>query len=267
MERKFFWQRTFAILILIYTLSIKADPPFIIDSPIPTGHQFWTLYLSNYYDRSDDSIELSSPLFQFEYGLFPNFSLNLNMPLNHYLPKTTEEIPTTSGLGDIYINLTYQFLKETTQLPSLGFIPYFYFPTGDKQRNLGNGKFWMQVPIAFEKNWGDWQMYGEGGATLNTAEGAKNYKFAGLVLQRQINSKLNLGAEIYTQEKETTKNRPYALLNLGGTYALTTQLGLQASAGKTFSGENHILGYLGLIWSNEVENPKPKSVLEFSKHR
>jgi hypothetical protein len=254
-----------ALLLLIPT--IKADPPFIIDSPIPTGYQFWTLYLSNYYDRSNDSIELSSPWLQFEYGLFPDFSLNLNIPVNHYIPNTTEAIPTTSGLGDIYINLTYEFLKETTQLPSLGFIPYFYFPTGDVERNLGNGKFWLQIPMAFEKNWGDWQTYGEGGITLNTAEGSKNYKFAGWVLQRQINSKLNVGAEIYTQEKETIANRPYALLNIGGTYALTEQLGLQASVGKTFTGENHTLGYLGLIWSNEVDNPQPKANLEFSKHR
>ena len=74
----------------------------------------------------------------------------------------------------------------------------------------------------------------------------KNSFFGGWVLQRQINDKLMLGGELFSQDAVSIDTHPYLLLSLGGGYNITPAISTLFSIGHSLIGMKHLVGYFGI---------------------
>ena len=77
----------------------------------------------------------------------------------------------------------------------------------------------------------------------------RNYPYAGWLLQKDINEKLTLGAEVFTQGAASINSRSFTIINAGGLYNFTKHFSLLLSAGHSVIGENHTVSYSGLYWT------------------
>ena len=102
-------------------------------------------------------------------------------------------MPTASGLGDIAFSVKYRFLHETNGWPDLAVFPGLTLPTGDANRNLGNGRATYHLPLWAQKSFGSWTVDTGGGVFLNSEPGERDYPYGGLLLQRDLGEHLSLG--------------------------------------------------------------------------
>jgi hypothetical protein len=155
-----------------------------------------------------------------------------------------------SGYGDTEFWIKYRFLGgETDSTPQVGIFPLAEIATGNSSEGLGNGRTWYKVPIWAQETWGHWTTYGGGGEALNSAAGQKNSSFAGWLLQRDIDRYLTLGGELFYQGKSSTAGRAYTIANAGGYLKVSDSFNILFSAGRSISGERHVIWYLGLYWT------------------
>jgi hypothetical protein len=52
-------------------------------------------------------------------------------------------------------------------------------------------------PVVAQKSWDKWTVHGNVGFWWQTASETRNYFYAGAVLEREINERLTLGAELF----------------------------------------------------------------------
>lgn len=246
------------ILISFLLLSISSEvafagPPYITDDPIATDLHHTELFLFGAYENIKFGTELDAPGIEFNYGIFPNVEFALIFSLATVRPNPQideegeeEEVINASGFSDTQVELKYQFLKESTCLPSVAIVPTYVMPTGDDERGLGNGHGWYLLPLWLQKNWGKWTAYGGGGYAYNPVKETNNFWFGGVVVQREINDKLTLGGELYSQGSIARDEKSFTLINLGVTYNLRRDVDLLFSIGNNISGSRAFVSYLGL---------------------
>jgi hypothetical protein len=119
-------------------------------------------------------------------------------------------------------------------------------PTGDAKRGLGNGRPGFILPVLAQKTWGKWTLYGDVGYRVAMADRQRNNWYAGAVLQREINDRLSLGAELFGNTPNERDGRPEVAFNVGGSYKLAKHLNLLFTAGRDFVGDTHATVYVGL---------------------
>jgi hypothetical protein len=244
----------FLVLVLWITWAFAeitlAGPPFLTDDPEPVPFKHWEFYLFSTVDATPDSTNGVGPAFEFNVGALPDLQLHLVAPVAYTAP---EDEAKAYGVGDIELGLKYRFIQETESHPMVGIFPMLEIPTGDSDRGLGNGKLWGKLPIWLQKSWGPWTSYGGGGYVINPASEARNYFFGGWLLQREFGERLTLGGEVFAQQRSSNDSGSFALLNFGGFFKITEDFSLLFSAGHTFAGDRHTVGYLGLYWTGGFE--------------
>jgi len=227
-----------------------ADAPFLTDGAQPLDPHVLqtTLYGTGNWSATVNTI--TAPVLEFDYGLIPNLEIDVYLPvLTNYHAKADlkKTFPTETGLGDINFELKYRFFQETTYLPQIAFDPNLFLPTGNPNRGLGNGRVWYTLPFSMQKSFGSWTTYAQLGYGMNSSRDNGNYLFGGWVINKQINPTLNLGAEVFTQQGDTIYSPAFTILNLGGTYKISSHFNLLASVGHSIRDEKYWVGYLGLI--------------------
>jgi hypothetical protein len=223
-----------------------AGPPFISDNPEPVKEGHWWLYLFCTADRTRNETNLNAPAIEVDWGFKHNYELHLVVPIASNLPRHGKS---NTGLGDTEVGMTYRFIEETKNCPQVGFVPILNCPTGDKGRNLGNGRFWVKLPLWLQKSWDKWTTYGGGGYAINTAPGKKNFPYAGWVIQRELTDTFTFGSELYYQGKDSKSTDSFVILDGGGYLNFSKNFSLLFSAGHTIIGERHLVSYLGLFWT------------------
>ncbi len=223
-----------------------AGPPFLTDDPEPVEYKHQELYLFSTFDKTNNSRIVQGPAVEYNIGAAPNLQLHMDAPFTYFSPKGSSSC---HGFGDVELGMKYRFINETVYIPQIGIFPMFELATGDSDRGLGNGKTWYKLPLWLQKSWGPWTTYGGGGYALNNAVGMRNHGFAGWLLQYTFNKHLTLGGEIFSQQADIQNGEGFSLLNFGGYYNFTSKFSLLFSAGHTFTGERHAIGYLGLYWT------------------
>jgi hypothetical protein len=227
----------------LWPIAVEAGPPFLTDDPDPVelGHYEAIPFYS--LDRAHDGSVIAGPGVDFNYGIFPGAHLNIETGFVHALPAAGMY---AFGFGDTRVALKWRFLEESADRPELAIYPAVIIPTGSARRGLGNGQAAYSLPLWIEKNWGAWTSYGGAGYTLNRAAGARDDFYGGWLLQRSFGDALSLGAELFAQGADTQTDSGYTLLNLGGSVAFDQNVSLIFSAGHSFAGASHAVGYLGL---------------------
>lgn len=245
------------ILALLLPCQILAEPPYLTDDPTPTDYQQIDAYLfSSLYATSTPitAINTTIPAVEIDYGLLPKLEIHVVVPWENYYQQ---DAFFASGIGDIELGLKYRLIDETSTRPRVAFAPLFELPTGNGNLNLGNGGYWMKLPLWVQKSWGPWTSYVGGGYIINTAAFGLNYYYGGLVITRSVTEKLRLGAEVYSSGKsfkeESDRENPFdnaeAIVNFGCSYDFTKKLGLRVSSGFAFWGQPQFVSYVGISWS------------------
>ena len=91
-----------------------------------------------------------------------------------------------------------------------------------------------------QKSWGaeerKWTSYGGGGYWINPGADNRNWWYVGWLLQRQVTSKLTLGAEVFHQTSKQVGEDSDTRLNAGAIFDLNDTYHLLFSAGHTVQG-------------------------------
>ena len=185
---------------------------------------------------------MDAPLLDLNYGL-RDVQLKLEVPL-----KIVEDDDTGSsvGPGDMLLGVKWRFLNNERCQFQLGSYPQLLVPTGNRGHGLGEGRVAFVLPIVVQKNWEKWTAYGNVGYWWQTAHETRNYFYAGAVLEREVNDRLTLGAELFINSPRERGGRSEVAFNIGATLKLRDHLNLIFAGGRDIVGDVHAMGYLGL---------------------
>jgi hypothetical protein len=219
-----------------------AGPPFVTDDPEIPPPGGWEINIPFILERTRSTTDMNAPLFDINYGL-PHVQLKVEVPVE-VVHKNGDG--TDAGIGDILPGVKWVFLDEQGWRPMLAIYPQIELPTGDHRRGLGEGKPAYILPILAEKNWGKWTVYGNVGYVVQTADGERNYWYEGVSVNREVNERLELGAELFGNSPITSEGRSDIAFNLGGTWKMSEHLNLLFSAGRSISGDIDFMTYVGV---------------------
>lgn len=239
-----------SMILLPAEAALSAWLPFLTDNPQPVGYQHWEFYLFSSLNKNDAFLlepDLSAPTVEIDWGILPDISLHAVLPYVWSLPSAATA---ASGLGDTELGIKYRFIHETDWMPQVSIAPLLELPTGDAGQNLGNGVAWVQLPVWIQKSFESWTTYGGGGYAINSAAGLRNYFYAGWELQKKLNEKVTLGAEMYYQGAQSIDSSAATCFNTGGYYYFNQHVALLFSAGHSVTGQSQALGALGLYWTD-----------------
>jgi hypothetical protein len=222
--------------------SAQAGPPFVTDDPEPPPPGGWEINVPFILERASGSTEIDAPLFDLNYGL-PNIQLKLEIPVR-IVHEDNEG--TAAGAGDLLLGVKWRFFNNEKSQVQLGIYPQLLLPTGDQARGLGEGRSAFVLPLVAQKSWGKWTIYGNVGYWWQTAVETRNYVYAGAVLEREINERLELGVELFGNSPKERGGRSDIAFNVGGTWKLHEHVNLLFAGGRDIVGDTTAMAYVGL---------------------
>jgi hypothetical protein len=228
---------------LLLARSVAAGPPFQTDDPEPVPLHHYEAYAFGVFDHAEGSTFAQAPAFEFNVGAAPELQLHVVVPLAY------QSAGGAFGMGDVELGLKYRFVKETSGRPQIGAFPMLELPTGDGESGLGNGRPWARLPVWLQKSLGAWTTFGGVGYEVNHAPGMKDSVFGGWLLQRALDKRLTVAAEVFSQQAQETGGRGTTFVDGGGYLGLRGGLSLLFMLGHTVAGESHAVGYLGLYYT------------------
>jgi len=227
------------------------------DDPEPVDYRHSETYVFSTYDKGPHGDRaFAAPAFEFNASPAPDWQLHVMLPFLGVRPGGSSN---EYGIGDIELGVKHRFLQETDMRPQVAFFPLLYVPTGDTDKGLGNDRVWGIFPLWLQKSFGPWTTYSGGGRAFNSAPGMRDYTFGGWLLQREINKRLTLAAELFYQGAPSEDAHHATFFNVGGFYNDIEACGgcsLLFRVGTTIAGENHNGGYLGLYWNWSPTNDR-----------
>jgi hypothetical protein len=220
----------------------QAGPPFVTDDPEPPPPGGWEINVPFILEHASGETEMDAPLFDLNYGL-PDIQLKLEIPIK---VVNEDSNGTAAGTGDVLIGVKWRFFNSQKLQLQFGIYPQLLVPSGDHARGLGEGQPAFVFPIVAQKSWDKWTLYGNVGFWRQTAAETRNYVYAGAVLEREINERLELGVELFGNSAKERGNRSDLAFNIGGTLKLSRHLNLLFSGGRDIVGDTHAMAYIGL---------------------
>jgi hypothetical protein len=220
----------------------QAGPPFVTDDPEPPSPGGWEINVPFILERTPGKTEMDAPLFDFNYGL-PDVQLKLEFPIKIVYADSDG---TAAGAGDLLLGVKWRFLNNEQSQFQLGTYPQLLLPTGDKARDLGEGRPAFVLPLVAQKSWDKWTLYGNVGFWWQTAAETRDYFYAGAVLEREINERLTLGTELFGNSPKERGGRCDIAFNVGGIWKLNKNVNLLFTGGRDIVGDTHAMAYVGL---------------------
>jgi hypothetical protein len=236
-----------AALLCVLSASAWAGPPFLTDDPEPVEFKHWEAYLASQHFKTADGASGTAPHIEANYGAAPNLQLHVIAPIAFSHP--TGEA-TAQGYGDTELGAKFRFVNETACRPQIGTFVLVEAPTGDADRDLGNGKTQVFLPVWFQKSWGPWTTYGGGGYWIDHGEEKKDWIYAGWLLQRNLSKHLTLGGEFFHRTPDTVGGESSTGFTGGGQINFTEHAHLLFSTGRDISGPNQLTGYIAFQWTS-----------------
>jgi hypothetical protein len=220
---------------------VEAGPPFVTDDPEPTRAGGWEINVPFIIEHTAGETEMDAPLFDVNYGL-PNVQLKFEAPVQIALQKTTR----TAGLGDPIAGIKWRFFADEESQLQLGVYPQLLLPIGNPRRGLGQGRPAYILPFLAQKSWAKWTVYGNVGYWWQTANDRRNYWYSGAVLEREVNDRLTIGAELFGNTPQERDGRAEVAFNIGAIWKLKEHINVLSALGRDFVGGTHLIAYVGL---------------------
>jgi outer membrane putative beta-barrel porin/alpha-amylase len=221
--------------------SADAGPPFVTDDPEVPSPGGWEINIPFILEHTAGITEMDAPLFDLNYGL-PDIQLKLEIPIT--IVHEDKE-GTAAGAGDLLIGVKWRFFNSEKSHFQLGIYPQLLVPSGDHARGFGEGQPAYVFPVVAQKSWGKWELYGNVGFWWRTAAGTRDYLYAGAVVEREINERLELGVELFGNSPKEEGGRSDLAFNIGGIWKLSRHLNLLFAGGRDIVGETHFRAYIG----------------------
>jgi hypothetical protein len=209
------------VLILLGAASqALAGPPYITDDPIPTDKGHWEIY--TYTDNSFSHHDTSG-----EAGLDMNYGLAEN---TQFSVVAAGDYANGDGHGlrvaDTQVGVKYAFVHDEKNGLHIGFFPKLILPTSPDTRRVG-----YDLPVWGQKDFGKWSLFGGGGPTIRSGDGAKTSWQEGIALTRQIRPGFSLGLEVAHNGAEAVDERGATTAQIGTTIHLSGPFSFIAAAG------------------------------------
>jgi hypothetical protein len=220
----------------------RAGPPFVTDDPEPPPPGGWEINVPFILEHTSGITEMDAPLFDLNYGL-PEIQLKLEVPIRI---AHDDSNGTVAGIGDLLLGVKWRFVNNERSQFQLGTYPQLLLPTGDHAHSLGEGRAAFVLPLVAQQSWGKWTLYGNVGYWWQGAHETRDYFYAGAVLEREINERLELGVELFGNSPKERGGRSDVAFNIGGTLKLREHLNLLFSGGRDIVGDTHAMCYIGL---------------------
>ena len=231
-----------AIWLLFAAYFSQAGPPFVTDDPETPPPGGWEINVPFILERTPGKTEMETPLFDLNYGL-PDIQLKLEFPIEIV---NEDSNGTQVGPGDSLIGVKWRFFNNEDSQVQLGTYPQVLAPTGNHSRGLGDGHAAFVLPFLAQKSWEEWTLYGNIGYWWQGAHEQRDYFYAGAVVEREINERLELGVELFGNSPKEHDGRSEVAFNVGGTWKLTRHVNLLFSGGRDIVGDTHAMAYIGL---------------------
>ncbi len=222
-----------------------AGPPFRTDDPIPIGFRHGEFYLFTSAVSDASGIAGIGPAFEFNYGAWSEVHLHIVVPLAFSKPRSG---PLHSGYGDTELGVKYRIFDQTDVLPDIAVFPFVEVPTGNAARGLGNGKAQVYLPLWFQKDIGNWTVYGGAGHWINPGVGNRNWNFSGFLVQYNFSSDSFLGMELFHQTPSSVNSPDLTGLHVGGGIPafLNSQIIFSMDLGNGVTPYKHFAYYVGI---------------------
>jgi hypothetical protein len=230
------------VAVLAYS-SARAGLPFVTNDPDPPEVGQWEINLPWTLKRSQDR-SLSGEIITFDpnYGYDRFTQLSIELPVPYSGP---EEGGFSTGIGDVLLEYKRRFGTD----PYAGYFginPQLTLPTGDKERGLGAGRGTVQIPLLYQKKWGETVFYSDLRYKWRAGEEGKGFWFLGFAVEQQISAGLKLGAEVFGTTPQASGGNHNASFNVGFKYSLAPGQVLMISAGRSFRPDPDLTLFLGL---------------------
>ena len=230
------------IWLLVATDLSQAGPPFVTDDPEPPPPGGWEINVPFILERTPGKTEMDAPLFDLNYGL-PDIQLKLEFPIEIV---NEDSNGMQASPGDSLIGVKWRFFNNERSQVQFGIYPQLLLPTGDHARGLGDGGSAFVFPLLAQRNWEKWTLYANVGYWWQTGAEMRDYFYAGAVIEREINERLTLGAELFANSPKERGGRSELAFNVGGTWRLNEHLNLLFSGGRDIVGDTTAMAYIGL---------------------
>jgi hypothetical protein len=234
-------------------------PPYQTDDPVPVDLHHYEFYIFGGMDGTPVALAPAGPAFEFNWGAIPRVQLHAilpwgaSAPLNNPVYEPAGEGPVTFGLTDMELGAKIAFIKEGKYMPQIGSFTMFEIPTGSYDRGLGVGKVWYKLPIWLQKNSGKWLFDGGGGYQVVPQTGYRNFPYGGFLIKRELNERLELGAEIFTHGREgaaAPQTEASAMVDVGGYYNFKNpNKQFLFCYGHSVAGQTENYAYVGMYWT------------------
>jgi len=244
-------------------------PPYQTDDPVPVDLHHYEFYIFGSADGTPVEMDSQGPAFEFNWGAIPRVQLHAILPFGIaapsnnpvYLPSGTG--PTVFGLTDMELGVKIAFIKESKHFPQIGSFTMFEIPTGNADKGLGVGKVWYKLPIWLQKNVGKWTFDGGAGYEVVPQTGYRNFPYTGWLVKKELNQRLELGAEIFAHGAEGSaapQTQASTMLDVGGYYHFKHHEGEQFlfCYGHSVAGQTENYAYLGMYWTWGKDKKKGK---------
>lgn len=248
------------------TVSFAARPLIIDDAdPLDTGNGkieggFW-------HEKDGGCHNWDWPI-GLGYGLIPSLEVNLGLggtfqQMTEIDENGVECINSENGMGDLTLNVKWQFLEETTWMPRQAIVPTVKFPTANKDTGLGSGKIdydatWI-ASKSFTDTVGGHLNFGYSFIGEPSDEDVGDIIHYGVALDYQIIDPLQLVGEIYAEKELMSGTDHIIMFNTGLRWVLIDGLTFDVAAGSHISSAGpDLTATAGLTWEFEIWKKEDK---------
>jgi hypothetical protein len=259
----------FLLVILAGSKLWAQGPPYQTDDPVPVELHHYEFYIFGSADGTPVEMDSQGPAFEFNWGALPRVQLHAILPFGVVAPSNNPMYlpsgagPTEFGLTDMELGVKIAFIKESKHFPQIGSFTMFEMPTGNVEKGLGVGKVWYKLPIWLQKNVGKWTFDGGAGYEVVPQTGYRNFPYTGWLVKKELNERLELGAEIFAHGREgaaAPQTESSTLLDVGGYYHFKHHEGEQFlfCYGHSVAGQTENYAYAGMYWTWGKDKQKSK---------
>lgn len=212
-------------LALVTATPAVAGPPYLTDDPVPTDPGRWEIYAFGSGARASGRTDGEAGL-DLNYGAAPDLQLTLVAPVGFKRGDGRH-----TGRGDVELAAKYRFAHQAPNGRGLDMavFPAVTLPTGDRQ--FGERRPTLELPIWAQKEIGPWSMFGGGGYRLRPGDGRRDVWSVGLAVTRAVGERLSVGGEVHHEAAEEAGAGTSTVLALGAAWRASGHWSLLVSGG------------------------------------
>ncbi|MDD5678043.1 MAG: transporter [Kiritimatiellae bacterium] len=236
-----------------------AARPLIIDDADPLEFKDFKIEGGGWYEKDSGCKHWDVP-FAVGCGIIP--SVELGAGFGGQFEERTEIdensggecTSSENGIGDLVVNVKWQFWVETTWLPRQAIVPAVKFPTSDKDKGLGSGKTdydltWIASKSFCEKMGGHINV-GYSWIGEPADEDAGDILHYGLAFDYKIVDPLQWVGEVYAEDELRRGVNTVVMFNTGLRYSILDSLVADIAAGSRIAGDApDFTATAGLTWT------------------